>query len=124
MNEDLSQKLNEIEAEMKHINYWATDTSNVEAKIASGAIKSYLDMPTFELWLQCVFLPNARKAVAENNLPSNSTVGLMAMRQWNYHSEVYEAHPLMKLLFAFDDMIIARAKPDPNNPIPPPTLAA
>jgi uncharacterized protein YqcC (DUF446 family) len=124
MNEDLSQKLDEIEAELKRIHYWAADTSAVEARIANGEIKSYFDMPTFELWLQCVFLPNARKAVAENDLPSSSSVGLMAMRQYNYMSEVYEAHPLMNLLSAFDALIIARAKPDPSDPMPPPPPAA
>ncbi|MBL1320676.1 MAG: YqcC family protein [Methylophaga sp.] len=71
----------------------------------TGEIKSYLDAPSFELWLQCVFIPNARKSAENGTLPTQSQVGLMAMRQYNYHSIVEEAQALLDLLAGFDELI-------------------
>lgn len=64
-----------------------------------------MDAPSFELWLQCVFLPNARAAARSDHLPIHSQVGLMAMRQYDYHSHVPEAQGLLKLLQDFDELI-------------------
>ena len=105
MNSELSQKLDQVEAEMKRIGYWQANPPDLQAKIASGELRSYLDAPSFELWLQSIFLPNARRAVQTDTLPSDSQVGLMAMRQYDYHSSVPEAHGLMRLLYEFDDLI-------------------
>jgi hypothetical protein len=54
---------------------------------------------------QTIFLPDARNAVQTNTLPSDSQVGLMALRQYDYHSSIPEAHPLMQLLNEFDDLV-------------------
>lgn len=105
MSSALSQKLDEIETEMRHIGYWQDNPPDLQAKVASGELRSYLDAPSFELWLQTIFLPNARNAVETNSLPADSQVGLMAMRQYDYHSSVPEAHGLMRLLYDFDDLI-------------------
>lgn len=101
----LLSKLDEVESEMKPIGYWSDNPPDLQPAIARGEIKSYLDAPSFELWLQTVFLPNARKAVAENNLPRQSQVGLMALRQYDYHSSILKAHRLMNLLFEFDKLV-------------------
>lgn len=91
-------KLDEIEAEMKRIGFWSEtpDTSN-----ESG----FLDAPSFELWLQCVFLPHAREAANQGSYPSRSQVGLMALRQYDYHTYVPEAQTLLRLLNEFDQLI-------------------
>ena len=58
-----SDKLDAIEAEMKKIGYWSANPPDLQAEIKVGRLRSYLDALSFELWLQCVFLPNAREAV-------------------------------------------------------------
>src|ERR1700722_2725274 len=105
MNGELSQKLDQVEAEMKRIGYWQENPPDLPAKFASGEMRSYLDAPSFELWLQTIFLPNARHAVRTDTLPADSQVGLMAMRQYDYHSSIPEAHGLMRLLSEFDELI-------------------
>ena len=94
----VSEKLDEIEAEMKRIGFWSSNPP-------SFTVRNYLEAPSFELWLQCIFIPNARNAAAENSFPSKSQVGVMAMRQYDYHSYIEEAQPLLKLLSEFDRLI-------------------
>ena len=101
-------QLDAIEAEMKRIGYWSTDPPDLQARVRAGEIKSYLDAPSFELWLQCIFLPNAREAIATEGLPANSMVGVMAMRQYDYHSHVPEAQDLLRLLSEFDELVEPR----------------
>ena len=110
MSSALSQKLDEIEAEMKRIGYWHASPPDLQAQAARGELRSYLDAPSFELWLQALFLPNARHSVQTDALPSDSQVGLMATRQYDYHSVVPEAHGLMKLLYEFDDLVRRRKR--------------
>ncbi len=96
----VNRKLDEIEAEMKRIGFWTGDPPTF-------TVTHYLEAPTFELWLQCIFLPNARRAAAEDRFPSTSQVGLMAMRQYDYHEYVEAAQPLLALLREFDRIIEA-----------------
>jgi uncharacterized protein YqcC (DUF446 family) len=89
----LLQKLNEVEAEMKAIGYW------------SDASLSDTGQKTFEHWLQFQFLPTARRRIETRDLPRDSSVGLMAMRQYDYHSFVPEAQRLLSLLREFDRQV-------------------
>jgi uncharacterized protein YqcC (DUF446 family) len=98
-------KLDEIEAEMKRIGFWSDNPPDLLAEVEAGRLRTYLDAPTFELWLQCVFLPNARKRAEADDLPDDSQVSLMAMRQYDYHSLVPEAQPLLESLREFDRII-------------------
>lgn len=91
-------KLDEIEAELKRIKFWSDDP--VKSEVAN-----YIEAPSFEWWLQCVFLPSARAAVKSGKCPSRSQVGLMALRQYDYHGFVEEAQPLLRLLNQFDQII-------------------
>ena len=102
MANPLDLKLDEIEAEMRKIGFWAENPPDLLEQYSSGKMRTYLDAPAFELWLQCVFLPNARRAVATQSLPRDSNVGVMAMRQYDYHSIVPEALRLVSLLHEFD----------------------
>ena len=101
----IAQQLDAIEAEMKAIGFWTDDAPDLRDEVASGKITSYLDAPGFELWLQTIFLPNAREAVKTNQFPATSQVGLMAMRQYDYHSFVQEAQNLLGLLYEFDRLV-------------------
>ncbi|MDM7993585.1 MAG: YqcC family protein [Candidatus Fermentibacter sp.] len=107
--EELTAKLGEIEAEMRRIGFWDETAPGFAEVDDRHAIRSYLDAPSFEWWLQQMFLPNARRAVIEDSLPADSQVGEMARRQYDYHSVVEEAHGLMRLLFQFDGMIVLYA---------------
>jgi uncharacterized protein YqcC (DUF446 family) len=109
MTPDLMAKLDQIESEMRRIGFWDDNPPDLLAKFSSGEMRTYLDAPTFELWLQVVFLHRAREAVSTNKLPSSSQVGQMAMKQYNYHSVVEEAQGLMKLLYEFDEMVCNQA---------------
>ncbi|MGH8540267.1 MAG: YqcC family protein, partial [Stenotrophobium sp.] len=101
----IGQQLDLIEAEMKRIGYWSAEPPDLQAKFASGEMQSYTDAPSFELWLQQIFIPNARDGVASDELPEQSQVGLMALRQYEYQSSVPVAQQLLSLLNDFDDMV-------------------
>lgn len=105
--------LDAVEAELRRIGYWQIDAPDLMARFASGELKSYLDAPSFELWLQTVFLPNARKMINADQLPPSSSVGVMAMRQYDYHSFVEEAQALLRLLIQFDAQANAYVGHDP-----------
>jgi uncharacterized protein YqcC (DUF446 family) len=108
MHDAVIEKLNQIEAEMRRIGYWQDDPPDLQALVERGELRSYLDAPSFELWLQVIFLPNARRAAEANTLPADSQVGLMALRQYDYHSVLPEAHGLMRRLFEFDEIVRSR----------------
>lgn len=93
--------LDEIEAEMKKIGFWKDNPPKIK-------VGNYLEAPSFELWLQCVFLRNARKAAKTGEYPTNSQVGLMAMREYDYHSCVEEALNLVSLLHDFDKLAVSK----------------
>lgn len=93
--------IDEIEAEMKSIGFW----SDNPPKVKTG---NYLEAPSFELWLQCVFVPNARKAAKSGKYPNGSQVGQMAMREYDYHSHVEEAQNLLSLLHKFDNVVLGK----------------
>ena len=90
---------------MKRIGCWHADPPDLRTQAARGQLHSCLDAPSFELWLQTLFLPNARYAVLADTLPPDSQVGLMALRQYDYHALVPEAHGLMNLLYEFDILV-------------------
>lgn len=110
MSSQISRKLDQIEAEMRRIGFWQATPPDLLAMIDRGEISSFLDAPSFEIWLQAVFLPTARIAIDRNALPTDSQVGLMAMRQYDYHSSVPEAHYLVRLLYEFDELVKIHAR--------------
>jgi len=101
------EQLDAVETELKRLGWWDHDPPDLQAEVRAGTIRSYLDAPSFELWLQCIFLPNARRAAETASWPSGSQVGLMASRQYDYHEHVPEAQTLLRLLHDFDDMVLA-----------------
>jgi uncharacterized protein YqcC (DUF446 family) len=108
--ERLAAKVAEIEAEMKRIGFWTEDVPDLQAKARSGELHHFLNAPSFERWLQQIFIPNTRQAIEHNTLPAQSQVGLMAMRQYDYHSFIPEAQTLLELLHQFDQLVEAHAK--------------
>jgi 16S rRNA (guanine527-N7)-methyltransferase len=102
--------LGRIERELKKIGYWTDHPPPLIERYDRGELRSYLDAPSFELWLQCVFIPRARDAIKNDALPASSDVALIAMRQYDYHSHVPRAQNLIQLLEDFDKLVEKRAQ--------------
>ena len=109
--------LERIEAEMKRIGFWSENPPPLLQMADRGELRTYLDAPSFEQWLQCVFLARAHEAIQNDAMPSSSSVAEMARRQYDYHSYVPEAQPLLKLLRAFDLLVDQRLQAG-REPIP------
>ncbi len=106
--DELARLLDGVESEMRRIGFWHEAPPDLLADYDAGRRRTYLDAPSFELWLQAVFLPRARAAVATGDLPAHSSVGTMALRQWDYHEHVAEAQPVLRLLHQFDEAVERR----------------
>jgi uncharacterized protein YqcC (DUF446 family)/16S rRNA G527 N7-methylase RsmG len=102
--------LQRIEAEMKRIGFWSENPPPLLEMANRGELRTYLDAPSFEQWLQCVFLARAHEAINTDAMPTSSSVAEMARRQYDYHSHVPEAQTLLKLLRAFDLLVDQRVQ--------------
>ena len=94
----LTTLLDAIEAELRRLGYLREPPATpvrVTSAFGYGQV-------SFEQWLGQVFLPNARAAVASNDLPSNSQVAAAAFRNFD---GVDEAEELIGLLGRFDSRI-------------------
>jgi uncharacterized protein YqcC (DUF446 family) len=94
----LTNLLDSIEAELRRLRYLTgevTPLAGVSSAFGYG-------QASFEQWLGHVFLPNARAAVAANELPALSQVAGAAVRNLD---GVDEADALISLLSAFDAKI-------------------
>ena len=81
--------MRQVEEEMHRIGFWRNELTELDE--------------TFEAWLQLEFLPETRRQIAANELyKQKSMVGVKALRQYDYHSTITKAHPLMHMLFDFD----------------------
>ncbi|MEX2649465.1 MAG: YqcC family protein [Alphaproteobacteria bacterium] len=89
-------KLDEVEAELGSIGYW----SDGPAPETTG---TFLVVPS-EPWLQFVFLPKARAWLDDGAPPKRSQFGLMALRQYDFHTTVDEALGRVRLLSQFDEL--------------------
>jgi len=103
-------QLDRIQAEMRRIGYWSPNPPDLQAAVDRGEIKSFMDAPSFELWLQMIFLPHARQWTLEDSLPAESQIGELARRQYDYMSVAVEADELMHLLWDFDALIAQAAQ--------------
>jgi uncharacterized protein YqcC (DUF446 family) len=99
------RKLDDIEAEMKRLNYWAVSPPDLLKDVKSGVIRSYIDAPSFELWLQCIFIPNVLDSVKRNKFPEVSQVAKMAVVQHEFHNNIKQTLTLFQLLDEFDHII-------------------
>jgi len=68
-------KLDAVEAEMRRIGFWDEKPPDLQAQVKAGKIKTYLDAPTFELWLQCLFYRTPAKPRAKMSSQRRATSG-------------------------------------------------
>jgi uncharacterized protein YqcC (DUF446 family) len=97
LQENVSRYADEIEGEMRSQGMWQDQPLRLEQMNFEQAFG--MDTMTFTQWLQFVFLPNVRKAVAANQFPSSSSVGAQAVREFDGYPE---ADRLITLLSEFD----------------------
>ena len=99
LQKDASRYADQIEAEMQRIGFWQNRPLRPEQMAFKQAFA--MDTMTFVQWLQFIFLPRVREAVASNSFPKGSSVGVQAVREFDGDSE---ADQLITLLSEFDDL--------------------
>ena len=77
----VAAKLEEIEAEMHTIGFWQASQLPADQLENPGAFG--LDKMGFSQWLQFIFVPRVREAIATNEFPSSSDVGTQAVREFD-----------------------------------------
>jgi uncharacterized protein YqcC (DUF446 family) len=87
----------EIEAEMKRIGFWQSEPLKPEQMNFTQAFA--MDTMAYSQWLQFIFLPRVREAIASNQFPSGSSVGTQAVREFD---GLTDASGLVTLLSEFD----------------------
>lgn len=93
----VAAKIDEIEAEMHALGFWQASPIRPEQFESSGAFG--LHKLAFSQWLQFIFIPRVREAIANNQFPSSSNVGAQAVREFD--GEPRAVH-LVSLLSEFD----------------------
>jgi uncharacterized protein YqcC (DUF446 family) len=77
----IAAKLKEIEAEMHAIGYWQATPLTPDQLAFTGAFG--LDKMAFSQWLQFIFIPRVREALAAHRFPRSSHVGMQAVREFD-----------------------------------------
>jgi uncharacterized protein YqcC (DUF446 family) len=104
--ERLTQKIDQIEQELRRMDWWSETALPEEAFQSSTAF--FADTMTYHQWVQFVFMERVRHVIEHRgNLPANSQVGLKAAREWEHFGVVPEAAGLVRLLQEFDAIVIA-----------------
>ena len=101
--EIIKDKLSEIEAEMRRVGLWQDEPLPREAYDYTLAFAR--DTMAFHQWLQFVFIPRVREAIATNQFPTSSHVGTQAVREFD--TEPRATH-LAALLSEFDALFSGR----------------
>ena len=99
LQKDVSRYLDQIEAEMRRIGIWQAEPLRPEQRKFTKAFA--MDTMAFSPWLQFIFLPRVREAVAVNSFPKGSSVGAQAVREFDGQPE---AEHLLTLLSEFDEL--------------------
>lgn len=103
----LARQLDAVEAELRRLGWWQAQSPAPEQLRFTQAFGA--DTMAFTQWLQFVFLPNAREAVAgKRALPRRSMVGAQAVREFDGDED---AEHLCALLSSFDVAIEGRKMP-------------
>jgi len=97
--QNVSRYAEQIEAEMRSIGLWQDQPLSPEQMQFSQAFA--MDTMTFSQWLQFIFLPRVREAVASERFPSSSSVGAQAIREFDGDNN---AGQLITLLSEFDGL--------------------
>lgn len=105
------KKLDEIEAEMRRIGCWSAALEAESGKCETG-LRSAMDAPSLQIWLQRLFLPNARAAAREGKLPARSQAGEIAGRHYASSLQTPEGRKLLELVRDFDVLCRKASSPE------------
>src|SRR5215467_11009020 len=97
LQQNAARYVDQIEEEMRKIGFWQEQRLRPEQLSFKKAFA--MDTMTFAQWLQFVFVPRVRDAVAANSFPSSSSVGVQAVREFDGDTD---ADRLIQLLSEFD----------------------
>ena len=97
LQQNVARYADEIEAEMRKIGFWQSEPLKPEQLAFTQAFA--MDTMSYAQWLQFIFLPRVREAVAANQFPSGSSVGAQAVREFD---GAPDADRLVTLLSEFD----------------------
>ncbi len=97
LQQSVASYADQIEAEMRSIALWQSEPLHPKQLKFKEAFA--MDTMAYEQWLQFIFLPRVREAVAENRFPSGSSVGAQAIREFDGNPD---AGKLITLLSEFD----------------------
>jgi uncharacterized protein YqcC (DUF446 family) len=98
--DEVQQRIEEIEVEMKRIGYWREGPLPPEAYNFTQAFA--MDTMPFASWLQFIFIPRVRSIIAERGqFPARSMVGAQAVREFDGDPN---GDRLVGLLSEFDAM--------------------
>jgi uncharacterized protein YqcC (DUF446 family) len=92
-------KLEQIETEMKRVGLWQEQPLQAEQYDFNAAFAG--DTMSFAQWLQFIFVPSVKRAAANENFPSQSQVGIKAVREFD---GMQAASRLIQLLSEFDGL--------------------
>jgi uncharacterized protein YqcC (DUF446 family) len=93
----VGSKLDQIEAEMRANGLWQASPLRPDQLEFSSAFGA--DKMAFSQWLQFIFIPRVREAIASGRFPSSSAVGTQAIREFDGEPR---AARLTTLLCEFD----------------------
>jgi uncharacterized protein YqcC (DUF446 family) len=99
LQQNVTRSVDQIEAEMRRIGMWQETPLRPEQLKFKQAFA--MDTMAFSQWLQFIFLPRVREAIAANNFPSESNVGTQAVREFD---GAPNADHLVTLLAEFDSL--------------------
>ncbi len=99
LQQNVTRYADNIEAEMRKIGFWQSEPLRPEQLEFTQAFA--MDTMTYAQWLQFIFLPRVREAVASNQFPSSSSVGTQAVREFDCAPN---ADRLITLLAEFDGL--------------------
>ena len=89
--------VDQIEAEMRTNGMWQEEPLRPEQLQFTQAFA--MDTMAYSQWLQFIFLPRVREAISTKKLPSGSSVGTQAIREFD---TVPDSDQLVTLLCEFD----------------------
>ena len=104
MNQDLytrvTQKIADIEAEMKHIGYWSQEPLPEDAYDFRQAFA--MDTMAFPRWIQFILIPRVKAVIEQcGQFPSESMVGMQAVREFDGDGNAVR---LISHLIGFDEL--------------------
>lgn len=97
LQQNVASYVDQIEAEMRRVGMWQETPLRPEQLNFKKAFA--MDTMAFSQWLQFIFIPRVREAIAANSFPKSSSVGAQAVREFDGHPN---ADRLVTLLSEFD----------------------